>query len=198
MSVVTRSFLRQFTVAYTQPPEYPPETLEARMGNEEAEEGWTGFMGQMIRSGEEEGEGRRRPREVEDIHDTTRWHRLSNRPERFFETQLPRLGMNAIFRTMIQGSNRSFNPLFFVSLREAVRAAQRRDLWIRSTWPLFTEKAVPGQEGDQLEVVRCKAQQLMMDYATECRGRWRRVLRGTTWRGWRTTWMGRARQWRGW
>jgi hypothetical protein len=41
MSVLNRTYLRQFTVAYTQPPEYPPETREARMVNEEAEEGWT-------------------------------------------------------------------------------------------------------------------------------------------------------------
>jgi hypothetical protein len=128
MSVLNRTFLRQFTVAYTQPPEYPPETREARMVNDEAEEGWTAFMGQMVRSNEEiEGEGRRRPREVEEIHDTTRWLRLSSRPERFFDMPLPRLGMNAYFRTMIQGTNRAFNPMFFVLLPQVARAAQRRD-----------------------------------------------------------------------
>jgi hypothetical protein len=64
---------------------------------------------------------------VEEIHDTTRWHRLSSRPERFFDMPLPRLGMNAYFWTMIQGTNRSFNPMFFVLLPEAARAAQRMD-----------------------------------------------------------------------
>jgi hypothetical protein len=124
MSVLNRTFLHQFTVAYTQPPEYPTETREARMVNGEAEEGWTAFMGQMVPSNEEiEGEGERRPREVEEIHGTTRWHRLSSRPERFLDMPLPRMGMNAYFRTMIQGTNRSFNTMFFVLLPEAARAA---------------------------------------------------------------------------
>jgi hypothetical protein len=47
-------------------------------------------------------------------------------------------------------------------------AAQRRDRWSRSTWVLFTEKAVPGPGADQLEIERCEAQNVVMD----CANRW--------------------------
>jgi hypothetical protein len=115
-------------VYYSQPPEFSPETKEARLGNLEEEEGWTSYMGQMIRSNEEvEGESRRRPREVDPRYDTTKWHRLTNRPEKFLDMPFPAMSMNPFYRTLIQGTSRSYNPLFFVLLPEAMRAIRRRD-----------------------------------------------------------------------
>jgi hypothetical protein len=88
----------------------------------------------MVRSNEEmEGENRRRPKEVDPKFDTRLWHRLSNTPEKFVDTQMLRLAMNAIFRTMTHGTARAYNPMFFVLLPEAARAAARRDLGIRSS-----------------------------------------------------------------
>jgi hypothetical protein len=55
-------------------------------------------VGQIVRSNEEmEGEARRRPREVDPRHDTTIWHRLSNRPERFLNMPFPAMAMNAYY-----------------------------------------------------------------------------------------------------
>jgi hypothetical protein len=129
MSAANRSFLRRFSVSYTQPPEFPPETADNPARGDETEGDWAAYMGQMVRSNEEmEGENRRRPREVDSKFDTRLRHRISNTPERFLETQMPRLATNAIFRTMIHGTTRSHNPMFFVLLPEAARAATRRDL----------------------------------------------------------------------
>jgi hypothetical protein len=171
MSALNRAFLRRFTVSYTQPPEFPPETADNPTRGEEIEGDWTAYMGQMVRSNEEmEGESRRRPKEVDLKFDTRLWHRLSNTPERFLETQTPRLAMNAFFRTMIHGTTRLHNPMIFVLLPEAARAAARRDLWIRSSWPFFQERAIPDEGADFLEVARFEAQQVMLDCANRIPG----------------------------
>jgi hypothetical protein len=39
MSALNRKFLHQYTVYYSQPPEFSPETKEARLGSLEGEEG---------------------------------------------------------------------------------------------------------------------------------------------------------------
>jgi hypothetical protein len=149
MSALNRKFLHQDTVYYSQPPEFSPETKEARLGGLEGEEGWTSYVGQMVRSNEEvEGEARRRPREVDPRYDTTIWHRHSSRPEKFLHMPFPAMAMNAYYRTLIQGTGRSFNPLFFVLLPNAARAIQRRDQWLRASWPFFYERVVPCEGAD--------------------------------------------------
>jgi hypothetical protein len=70
---------------------------------------------------------------------------------------------NVYYQTLIQGTNRSFNPLFFVLLPDAARAIQRRDQWLKSSWPFFYERVVPCEGADQLKLERCESQQLMQD-----------------------------------
>jgi hypothetical protein len=53
--------------------------------------------------------------------------------------------------------------LFFVLLPDAARAIQRRNQWLKSSWPFFTERVVPCEGADQLELERCESKQLMQE-----------------------------------
>jgi hypothetical protein len=52
-------------------------------------------------------------------------HGMSSRPERFLHMPFPAMAMNAYYRTLIQGTGRSFNPLFFVLLPDADSGKER-------------------------------------------------------------------------
>jgi hypothetical protein len=172
MSVVKANWVRRFTAAYAQPPELPVETRRERVETDRAEEGWTTYVGQQVRvaNTDTDSERRREERVVEQMYDTRVWHKLAARPERFFQMPIPRLGMNAYMRQMVQGVDRSFNPQLYVLSQEGFRAIRRRDQWIRSTWPLFEEKAVPYENGGPFDRERMENEQVHMDNANRIAG----------------------------
>jgi hypothetical protein len=137
-----------------------------------AEEGWTTYVGQQVRvaNTDTESERRREERVVEQMYDTRVWHKLAARPERFFQMPIPRLGMNAYMRQMVQGVDRSFNPQLYVLSQEGFKAIRRRDQWIRSTWPLFEEKAVPYENGGPFDRERMENEQVHMDQSNRIAG----------------------------
>jgi hypothetical protein len=129
-------------------------------------------MDQQVRTTttEQEGERRREMREVEAIFDTKSWHKLAARPEIFFQLKIPRLAMNAYMRQMVHGVDRSFNPLLYVLSQEGFKAVYRRDQWIRSTWPLFRERAQPYENGGPFDKERMEAEQIYMNNANRASG----------------------------
>jgi hypothetical protein len=71
-------------------------------------------------------------------------------------------------RALIQGSSRTFNPLTFVLYPEAQAAIQRRDKWIRSTWPIFQEAITPAVIPNALDTERMEMERTFMDTANRC------------------------------
>ena len=61
-------------------------------------------------------------------------------------------------RRLVHDSNISFTPLLFILYPEAKRAMAMRDRWIRSTWPLWKQKAIP-LSNDALEIERCETEE---------------------------------------
>jgi hypothetical protein len=130
----TSSLLDQARTLLTrliQPPQYPPQTPENRLLGGETGQGAgvgtgvgagipleAGAMVKGVRGEEESREYRRRPPPRDE--DVRTWHSLSGRPEAFFRTQLPFLGLNPYMRMLVHDSDFSFNPLLFC-LRPTVR-----------------------------------------------------------------------------
>jgi hypothetical protein len=114
----------------------------------------------------EEGDSRKRRTKDSDPNTDTRvWHRLSSRPEMLLSSTIPRIGLNAYMRRLIQGSSRTFNPLTSVLFPEALAAIQRRDRWIRSTWPLFQEAITPAAIPNALDAECLEMERTFMDNA---------------------------------
>jgi hypothetical protein len=66
-------------------------------------------------------------------------------------------------RLLVNGTERSFNPLHFVLVPEGLRAIERRDAWLRAPFPFFRERAVPLAQTSQLDLERCEYQQVFMN-----------------------------------
>jgi hypothetical protein len=64
---------------------------------------------------------------------------------------------------LVNGTERSFNPLHFALMPEGLRALERRDAWMRAPFPFFRERAVPLAQTSQLDLERCEYQQVFMD-----------------------------------
>jgi hypothetical protein len=167
-------FIDNFVVNQAQPREEPPETLERRQNRDALESGVNAYMGRTITLKEAEygGDDNRKKRNVEvDPNMSTKvWHTMSIRPERFFVSQVPRVGMNAYMRRLIQGTGRSFNPMHFVLLPDGMQAIRRRDRYIKSSWPLIKETLVPAVNSNELDVERMAVEQVLMDTCNRLSG----------------------------
>jgi hypothetical protein len=149
MAPQVRAQVSRLLTNYTQPPEWPFASAEARMTLDANAMSWAFFVGAVVSAaqGEEEGEGRRKNfRDTDPYHSTRTYQRTSNRPEQFFRTQLPRVSLNTVLRFLVSGTGRMFNPLQFVLLPEGARAIERRDSWIRAP--------SPSTEGEQCQLLR--------------------------------------------
>jgi hypothetical protein len=128
--------------------------------------GWSSYVSVAITAtqGKEDGEGRRRGyRDSDPNHSMRTYQRISNRPEHFSRSRLPRVSLNTLMRLLVNGTERTFNPLHFVLVPEGLRAIERRDPWLRAPFPFVRERAVPLTQTSRLDLERCEYQQVFMD-----------------------------------
>jgi hypothetical protein len=121
-----------------------------------------------VRGDEELRDTRRRPTPPRD-EDVKVWHSLSARPEQFFYSQLPLLGLNPYMKMLVHDSESSFNPLLFCLYDQHYDAIRKRDMWINSSWPLAKEAAQP-LSSDPLELERVAAQVVYWESANRMEG----------------------------
>jgi hypothetical protein len=67
-------------------------------------------------------------------------------------------------RILVHDANHSFNPYLFTLYADGMKAITRRNAWLKSSWPLFKEKALPTNDS-VTERERCEHQQVLMDSA---------------------------------
>jgi hypothetical protein len=166
MTPAVRAQITRLLTNYTQPPEWPFASAEARMAVDANDMPWASYVGAVVTAnqGEEGGEGRRGNfRDSDPYHSTRTYQRTSNRPEQLFRTQLPRVSLNTVLRFLVSGTARVFNPLQFVLLPEGLRAIEGRDAWLRAPLPFYRGRVVPLAQTSQLDLERCEYQQIFMD-----------------------------------
>jgi hypothetical protein len=181
LPVAVREQLNRLVTNYTQPPEWPFPSIEARMATRVDQFGWASYVGAAVTAvpGEEDGEGRRRiPRDTDPAHSMRTYQRMSNKPEPFFRSRLPRVSLNTLMRLLVNGTERSFNPLHFVLMPERLRAIERGDAGMRAPFPFFRERAVPLTQTSQLDLERGEYQQVIMDSYNRVLGGLDRVWQG--------------------
>jgi hypothetical protein len=66
-------------------------------------------------------------------------------------------------RLLVNGTERSFNPLHFVLLPEGLRAIERRNAYMRAPFLFFQERALPLSQTSQIDLGRYEYQQVFMD-----------------------------------
>jgi hypothetical protein len=173
-AVQARRFLNNFVINQAQPSEEPPESIERRRGRESLDSGVSTFMGRMITLRDAEyGSDDTRKRRSDDVDPNmavNKWHTMSSKPERFFPSEVPKMGMNAYMRRLIQGTKRMFNPLAFVILPEGMTAIRKRDRYIKSSWPLIKEKLIPAAVANELDTERVNTEQTLIDTANRMSG----------------------------
>jgi hypothetical protein len=166
-----RTDLQRFLTNYSQPPEWPAKTMRERR-DVDTSATWSTFIGTVVTAAgaDDEGEGRRKWRDTDPNHSTRIPHALSNRPESFIPSSLPRVAVNTVTRCLVSGSSRSLNPLLFALLPEGWKAIDRRDKGIASSAVLFKERAVPLAASNAWDMQMCELQQVMMDSANRIWG----------------------------